>query len=224
MGRRCNIGDHCYIESGASIGDDVTIKNLTAIWEGVVIENGVFIGPGVTFTNDIYPRSPRMKQAEHRYRGREWLAETVVGEGATLGAASVVVAGLTIGAHAFVGAGAVVTHDIPSFALVVGNPARVQGWVCVCGAASRVCARSARSARRAAWNSAKRKGEWRPLRTAGEDGTRDIEPGHPSLAGTGAGSRREDPRRGHAPREQPVSPGRAGASRGADAGASTATP
>jgi UDP-2-acetamido-3-amino-2,3-dideoxy-glucuronate N-acetyltransferase len=74
-----------------------------------------------------------MKQAEHRYRGREWLAETIVAEGATLGAASVVVAGLTIGAHAFVGAGAVVTRDIPSFALVVGNPARVQGWVCVCG-------------------------------------------------------------------------------------------
>ena len=133
VGSRCNIGDHCYIESGASIGDDVTIKNLTAIWEGVVLENGVFIGPGVTFTNDVYPRSPRMKQAEHRYRGREWLAETIVGEGATLGAASVVVAGLTIGAHAFVGAGAVVTRDIPSFALAVGNPARVQGWVCVCG-------------------------------------------------------------------------------------------
>jgi UDP-2-acetamido-3-amino-2,3-dideoxy-glucuronate N-acetyltransferase len=133
VGRRCNIGDHCYIESGASIGDDVTIKNLTAIWEGVTIENGVFIGPGVTFTNDIYPRSPRMKQAANRYRGREWLAKIVVGEGATLGAGSVVVAGLTIGAHAFVGAGAVVTHNVPSFALVVGNPARVQGWVCACG-------------------------------------------------------------------------------------------
>ena len=133
VGRRCNIGDHCYIESGASIGDDVTIKNLTAIWEGVVIENGAFIGPGVNFTNDIYPRSPRMKQAENRYRGRGWLVKTVVGEGATLGAGSVIVAGLTIGAYAFVGAGAVVTHDVPSFALVVGNPARAQGWVCASG-------------------------------------------------------------------------------------------
>lgn len=133
VGRRCNIGDHCYIESGATVGDDVTIKNFTAIWEGVTIENGVFIGPGVTFTNDIYPRSPRMKQAEKRYRGREWLAKTVVGEGATLGAGSVVVAGLTIGAYAFVGAGAIVTRDVPSFALAVGNPARVQGWVCACG-------------------------------------------------------------------------------------------
>ena len=73
VGRRCNIGDHCYIESGASVGDDVTIKNFTAIWEGVTIENGAFIGPGVTFTNDIYPRSPRLKQAEKRYRGRGWL-------------------------------------------------------------------------------------------------------------------------------------------------------
>jgi acetyltransferase-like isoleucine patch superfamily enzyme len=133
VGRRCNIGDHCYIESGASIGDDVTIKNFTAIWEGVTIENGAFIGPGVTFTNDVYPRSPRMKQAENRYTGREWLAKTVVGEGATLGAGSVLVAGLTIGPYAFVGAGAVVTRDVPSFALVIGNPARVEGWVCTCG-------------------------------------------------------------------------------------------
>ena len=133
VGRRCNIGDHCYIESGASVGDDVTIKNFTAIWEGVTIENGAFIGPGVTFTNDIYPRSPRMKQAENRYRGRGWVAKTIVGEGATLGAGSIIVAGLTIGAYAFVGAGAVVTHDVRSFALVVGNPARVQGWVCACG-------------------------------------------------------------------------------------------
>jgi UDP-2-acetamido-3-amino-2,3-dideoxy-glucuronate N-acetyltransferase len=134
VGRRCNIGDHCYIESGASIGDDVTIKNSTAIWDGVTVEDGAFIGPGVTFTNDVYPRSPRMKQAEKRYRTQEWLAKTVVGEGATLGAGSVIVAGLRIGAYAFVGAGAVVTHDVPSFAHVNGNPARVEGGVCACGA------------------------------------------------------------------------------------------
>lgn len=133
IGKRCNIGDHCYIEAGVSIGDDVTIKNATAIWDGITIESGTFIGPGVTFTNDVYPRSPRMKQAENRYKGRDWLERTLVGEGATLGAGAVVVAGLVIGAHALVGAGAVVTHDVPAFALVIGSPARVQGWVCSCG-------------------------------------------------------------------------------------------
>ena len=190
----------------ASIGDDVTIKNFTAIWEGVTIENGAFIGPGVTFTNDIYPRSPRMKHAENRYRGREWLAKTVVGEGATLGAGSVVVAGLTIGAHAFVGAGAVVTHDVPSFALVVGNPARVRGWVCACGSRLEFVQTSTnvRIVRHGIPPNGNRGGNRLNLRGGR---TRDIEPGHPSLTGTGAGSWREHPRRGHAPREQSVSPG-----------------
>jgi UDP-2-acetamido-3-amino-2,3-dideoxy-glucuronate N-acetyltransferase len=133
VGKRCNIGDHCYIESGASIGDGVTIKNATSVWDGITIEDGAFIGPGAVFTNDVYPRSPRMKRAEKRYGGRDWLERTVVSEGATLGAGAVVVAGRVIGAHALVGAGAVVTHDVPPFALVMGNPARVGGWVCECG-------------------------------------------------------------------------------------------
>ena len=112
--------------------------------------------------------------------------------GATLGAGSVVVAGLTIGAHAFVGAGAVVTHDVPSFALVVGNPARVKGWVCVCG--SRLdFVQTTRMCETAAFGIPPNGNGGGDRLNRREERTRDIEPGHPSLTGTGAGSWREDP-------------------------------
>ena len=133
IGKNCNIGEHCFIESGVTIGNDVTIKNGNMIWEGVILEDGVFVGPQVFFTNDLYPRSPRLSQAQRRYRSREWLLPTYVKRGASIGAGAVIIAGITIGEFAMVGAGALVTKDVPAYALVVGNPARGQGWVCQCG-------------------------------------------------------------------------------------------
>ncbi|MHB0858699.1 MAG: acyltransferase [Anaerolineae bacterium] len=133
IGEKCNIGDHCFAESGVTIGNDVTIKNGNVLWEGITLENGVFVGPQVHFTNDLYPRSPRLSQAAERYAGHDWLSTTLVREGATLGAGAVIVAGITIGEYAMVGAGAVVTRDVPPYALVIGNPAHTAGWVCQCG-------------------------------------------------------------------------------------------
>lgn len=133
IGANCNVGDHCFIESGAVIGDNVTIKNGNMIWDGVTLEEGVFVGPHVFFTNDLYPRSPRLPQAAKRYSNHDWLARTLVKQGATLGAAAVILANVTIHEFAMVGAGAIVTKDVPAYALVVGNPARVRGWVCQCG-------------------------------------------------------------------------------------------
>jgi acetyltransferase-like isoleucine patch superfamily enzyme len=133
IGASCNIGDHCFIESGAVVGNEVTVKNGNMIWEGVTLEDGVFVGPSVTFTNDRYPRSPRLPQARERYSSRGWLLPTLVRRGASLGAGAVMLAGITVGEFAMVGAGAVVTRDVPAYALVVGSPARVRGWVCQCG-------------------------------------------------------------------------------------------
>lgn len=122
IGRDCNIGDHCYIESGVTIGDGVTIKNGVALWDGIAIHHAVFVGPGVVLTNDRRPRSRA-----------DWTrARTVIEEGATIGANATIVCGLTIGAFSFVGAGSVVTRDVPSHGLVYGNPARVHGYVCSC--------------------------------------------------------------------------------------------
>jgi acetyltransferase-like isoleucine patch superfamily enzyme len=133
IGINCNIGEHCFIESGATVGNNVTIKNGNMIWEGVHLEDGVFIGPQVVLTNDLYPRSPRLSHAAKRYADRRWLGPTVVKEGATLGAGAVILAGITIGEFCMVGAGSTVTRSIPPYALVVGSPARVRGWVCRCG-------------------------------------------------------------------------------------------
>jgi acetyltransferase-like isoleucine patch superfamily enzyme len=133
IGANCNIGDHCFLESGSAIGNNVTIKNGNMIWEGVTLEDGVFVGPNVLFTNDLYPRSPRLRVAKRRYSNLDWLTPTRVRLGSSLGAGAVILAGVTIGKFAMVAAGAVVTRDVPAFALVVGNPARQRGWVCECG-------------------------------------------------------------------------------------------
>jgi acetyltransferase-like isoleucine patch superfamily enzyme len=133
VGERCNIGDHCFVESNAVIGHDVTIKNGNAIWDGIVLEDGVFVAPGVVFTNDRHPRSPRLADAGARYADAGWLVPTLVCRGATLGAGAVILAGVTIGEFAFVAAGALVTKDVPPFALALGTPATVRGWVCRCG-------------------------------------------------------------------------------------------
>jgi acetyltransferase-like isoleucine patch superfamily enzyme len=133
IGSDCNIGDHCFIESGSTIGNQVTIKNGNMLWEGVRLEDGVFVGPAVVFTNDLYPRSPRLPQAQNRYTDRGWLEPTVVKQGASLGAGSIILAGITIGEFCMVGAGSIVTRSLPPYALVVGSPARLRGWVCQCG-------------------------------------------------------------------------------------------
>jgi len=134
LGADCNVGGHCFIESGAVIGDRVTIKNGTLVWNGVTIEDDAFIGPGVVFTNDKHPRSPRSEVAGERYAAESWISPTRVQRGATIGASAVIVCGIGIGAYSMIGAGAVVTRNVPAQRLVMGNPARIAGWVCRCGA------------------------------------------------------------------------------------------
>jgi acetyltransferase-like isoleucine patch superfamily enzyme len=133
VGANCNIGDHCFIESGATVGRNATIKNGNMLWDGVQLEDGVFLGPRVTFTNDMYPRSPRLPQVKRRYADKGWLRPTVVGQGASIGAGAVILSGITLGEFCMVGAGATVTRNVPPYALVVGSPARLRGWVCQCG-------------------------------------------------------------------------------------------
>ena len=133
IGKNCNIGDHCFIESGAILGDNVTLKNGNMVWEGVTLEDGVFVGPHVFFTNDRSPRSPRMSQAAKRYQDHSWFAPTLIKQGASLGAGCIILPGVIVGEFAMIGAGAVVTTNTPAYAIMTGNPARLKGWVCQCG-------------------------------------------------------------------------------------------
>ncbi len=126
IGRDCNIGQNVVISPGVSIGNNVKIQNNVSVYTGVVLEDDVFCGPSMVFTNVVNPRSHLPRRHEFR--------QTIVKRGATMGANSTILCGHTIGAFAFVGAGAVVTHDVPDFALVMGVPARIAGWVCRCGA------------------------------------------------------------------------------------------
>jgi UDP-2-acetamido-3-amino-2,3-dideoxy-glucuronate N-acetyltransferase len=125
IGRRCNIGQNVVISPDVVIGDNVKVQNNVSIYTGVVLEDDVFCGPSMVFTNVINPRSHVSRKDEYR--------PTLVKRGATLGANSTIVCGHTVGRYAFVGAGAVVTKDVPDFALVVGNPGRIAGWMCDCG-------------------------------------------------------------------------------------------
>lgn len=130
IGDDCNIGDHVFIESGVHIGNGVTIKNNVLIWTGTHVADYVFLGPNVVFTNDLRPRSPRMPLMKEQHLSEsDWLVQTNVEEGASIGANSTVIAGVTLGRFCMVGAGSVVTKDVPPFALVVGNPARQVGFV-----------------------------------------------------------------------------------------------
>ena len=134
VGRDCNIGEGAFVESGAILGDRVTLKNHVLVWDGVQLGDDVFVGPGVLFTNDLNPRSPRMPRAQARYQDRlRWHLKSLICCGASLGAGAVILPGVTVGEYAMVGAGAVVTKDVDPHRLVVGNPARPIGWVCVCG-------------------------------------------------------------------------------------------
>lgn len=123
VGNNCNICDHGFIENDVIIGNNVTIKSGIYIWDGVRLEDNVFLGPNVMFTNDIYPRS-KAYQKEH--------TRTLVREGASIGAGSVLKAGIVIGCYAMVGAGSVVTKDVRNYELVYGNPATHRGYLCKC--------------------------------------------------------------------------------------------
>ncbi len=125
VGRNCRIGQNVVIGPNVTIGDGVKIQNNVSVYEGVTLEDAVFCGPSMVFTNVINPRSEIRRMDE--------LQSTLVRHGATLGANCTVLCGTTIGRYAFVGAGAVVTRDVPDHALVIGNPGRITGWMCVCG-------------------------------------------------------------------------------------------
>jgi acetyltransferase-like isoleucine patch superfamily enzyme len=120
VGRDCNVCDHTFLEKGASIGDRVTVKCGVHLWTGVTCEDDVFLGPSAVFTNDLFPRSGQHIDA---------YVPTLVKQGASIGANATIVAGVTIGRWAMVGAAAVVTRDVPDYALVVGSPARRTAWV-----------------------------------------------------------------------------------------------
>jgi UDP-2-acetamido-3-amino-2,3-dideoxy-glucuronate N-acetyltransferase len=125
IGKSCNIGQNVLVASGVRIGDNCKIQNNVSLYTGVVLEDHVFCGPSMVFTNVVNPRCEVVRKDEYR--------RTLVRRGASIGANATVVCGVTIGAYAFVGAGAVVTRDVPEYALVVGTPARRTGWMCRCG-------------------------------------------------------------------------------------------
>lgn len=120
LGSDVNINDHVFIENDVVIGDRVTVKSGVQVWDGVTLEDDVFVGPNVTFTNDPFPRSKQYPEA---------FARTTVQEGASIGGGATILPGRTIGRRAMVGAGAVVTRDVPPYAIVAGNPARIRGYV-----------------------------------------------------------------------------------------------
>jgi UDP-2-acetamido-3-amino-2,3-dideoxy-glucuronate N-acetyltransferase len=124
IGERCIIGQNVFIGPQVVLGNNIKIQNNVSLYEGVVLEDDVFCGPSMVFTNVFNPRSFISRKKEFR--------QTLVKRGATIGANATIVCGYTIGRYALIGAGAVVTREIPDYALVYGNPARVQGWVCQC--------------------------------------------------------------------------------------------
>ena len=120
IGADCNVCDHVFVENDVVVGDRVTLKCGVQLWDGVRLEDDVFVGPNATFTNDPFPRSRRPP---------ERFAITIVRAGASIGANATILPGLTIGSGAMVGAGAVVLRSVPPMAIVVGNPARIVGYV-----------------------------------------------------------------------------------------------
>ncbi len=132
IGKNCIFGKGVYVDPDVVVGDNVKIQNNASLYVGVTVEDGVFVGPHVCFTNDKVPRAVNpdmsLKSAD------DWhVSKTLVRKGAALGANATIVCGTTIGEWAMVASGSVVTKDVPDHALVMGNPARVVGWVCSCG-------------------------------------------------------------------------------------------
>lgn len=121
IGRDCSLGQNVFVGNKVKIGDNVKIQNNVSVYDNVTLEDNVFCGPSMVFTNVINPRSEIPRKEEYK--------DTLVRQGATLGANCTIICGHTIGQYAFIAAGAVVTKDVPDFALMVGVPARQAGWV-----------------------------------------------------------------------------------------------
>ncbi|NLX90384.1 MAG: N-acetyltransferase [Firmicutes bacterium] len=126
LGENCILGQNVNISNNVKIGNGVKIQNNVSVYEGVELEDYVFCGPSMVFTNDLTPRSKYPK-------GSKGYKKTLVKHGATIGANATIVSGITIGRWAMIAAGAVVTKDVPDYALMAGMPARLIGWVCECG-------------------------------------------------------------------------------------------
>ncbi|MCI8413844.1 MAG: N-acetyltransferase [Clostridia bacterium] len=125
IGKNCNIGQNVVISPDVVLGNNVKIQNNVSVYTGVTCEDDVFLGPSCVFTNVTNPRSHICRKEEYK--------KTLLQKGCTVGANSTIVCGHTIGKYALIGAGSVVTKDIPDYALVKGNPARISGFVCACG-------------------------------------------------------------------------------------------
>ena len=121
IGKGCNIGQNVVVSSNVVLGSNVKVQNNVSIYEGVVCEDDVFLGPSMVFTNVINPRSAIVRKHEYK--------QTVVKKGASIGANATIVCGNNIGKYALIGAGAVITKEVPAYALMVGNPAKQLGWV-----------------------------------------------------------------------------------------------
>ena len=121
IGRNCSLGQNVFVGNRVRIGDNCKIQNNVSVYDNVTLEDDVFCGPSMVFTNVYNPRSAVSRKSEYR--------DTLVRQGATLGANCTVVCGVTIGCYAFIGAGAVVNQDVPDYALMVGVPARQIGWM-----------------------------------------------------------------------------------------------
>lgn len=120
IGKNCNINCHTFIENNVTVGDNVTIKSGVFLWDGIEIEDNVFVGPNATFTNDKYARSKH-------YRNN--LMAITLKKGCSIGANATILGGITIGRYSLIAAGSVVTKNVPDYALVKGNPAKITGWV-----------------------------------------------------------------------------------------------
>jgi UDP-2-acetamido-3-amino-2,3-dideoxy-glucuronate N-acetyltransferase len=125
IGENCNLGQNVMVASEVILGNNVKVQNNVSIYSGVTCEDDVFLGPSMVFTNVINPRSAVVRKGKYR--------KTKVGKGATIGANATIICGNNIGSYAFVGAGSVVTKTVPSYALVLGNPAKQVGWMSAYG-------------------------------------------------------------------------------------------
>jgi UDP-2-acetamido-3-amino-2,3-dideoxy-glucuronate N-acetyltransferase len=137
IGKNCRIGQNCFVGSRAVLKDGVKLQNNVSVYDLITLEEDVFVGPSAVFTNDLNPRAAYPK-------GGKWIP-TLVKRGASIGANATVLCGIMLGSNCLVGAGAVVTKDVPDYAVVVGNPASVAGWMCECGGKLEFAGRGAKA-------------------------------------------------------------------------------